>query len=355
LLWFNAFLDRALARRARHVRRAKAFRPVVQDVLENRAIPSLPALPLRAAPRGFAPAPQDYYSPPIPIAHPGGIVSTNPIWQTALAYQYGPFPEQQLWVFAPANPNGQLDLIVHSGGFRHADPTSAEIDGFAELDIDQGTTLVSIGYRKLETSDWPSPVDDIARGIDDGYVIAQNLTGHRISDVTEIGLSAGGTALALINYSPIYPTTTVRPNRIVTISAPLETNASSWAKPADGFRYTSALRWDGITPKARIPITLMGTRGDPVAIESQQVSTIEEFASYLRRHRVKVATYYDPHRFGVHGSVASDFLIYPDVKAALLRALGNPTAARQASGDRGSLPLVRDRGSNLGQVSVSGR
>jgi len=220
----------------------------------------------------------------------------------------------------PPNPSGRLDLIVHSGGFRHGAPTSGEIDGFAQLDLDAGTTLVSIGYRKLDTSVWPAPIDDIAMGIDDSYKVAQNLTGNRITDITETGLSAGGTALALINYSPDYPTTTVRPNRLITISAPLEANASSPAKPADGFRYTSALRWDGVIPKTRIPITLMGTPRDPVAIESGRVSTIGEFARYLRRYGVKVATYFDPHSPGMHGSTASDFLVYPDVEAALQRA-----------------------------------
>src|SRR5262249_41737742 len=107
---------------------------------------------------------------------------------------------------------------------------------------------------------------------------------------------------------------------IITISAPLEENAAARARPADGFRYTSALRWDGMPPKSRIPITLMATHRDPVAIESRQISTVKEFASYLKKHAVKFTTYFDPHSRGVHGSVASDFPIYPDVKAALLRA-----------------------------------
>ena len=64
----------------------------------------------------------------------------------------------------------------------------------------------------------------------------------------------------------------------------------------------------------------MGTPGDPVATESQQFSTIKVFASYLRSYGVRVATYFDPHGHGRHGSVASDSLVDPDVKAALLRA-----------------------------------
>jgi acetyl esterase/lipase len=256
----------------------------------------------------------------MPISPPSGIVLPSPIWDKALVYQYGPFPEQQLWVFVPTHPSGRLNLIVHSGGFHHGAPTAGEINGFAQLDLDEGTTVVSIGYRLLDTSVWPAPVDDIAKGMDDGYAIAQKLTGHRITDVIETGLSAGGTALALINYSPDYPTTTFRPDRLITISAPLEANASSPAKPNDGFRYTGVLRWDGIDPKTRVPITLMATPGDPVAIESDRVSTIGEFANYLRRNGVKVATYFDPYSYGVHGSIAGDFLVHPDVEAALKRA-----------------------------------
>jgi hypothetical protein len=259
LLLSIAFLGSGFSSKPRQNRRAKAFHPVVPDVLESRTMPSLPVLSFPPDPQGPAGAPPQYYAQAIPISDPSGIVSTNPIWDDALAFQYGPFPDQQLWVFVPPNPNGRLELIVHSGGFRHGAPTSTEIDGFAQL-------------------------------------------------------------LALINYSASYPTTIVRPNRIITISAPLEANASSPAESAAGFRYPSALRWDGVTPKATIPITLMGTPGDPIAIESHQVSTIHEFASYLRRHGVRVATYFDPHGHGRHGSVASDFLVYPDVRAALLRA-----------------------------------
>jgi acetyl esterase/lipase len=283
-------------------------------------MPSLPAPQIAPAAHIAPPSSSDYYPQPFPILDPTGIVSPNPIWNSALAYQYGPYPDQRLWVFVPPDPSGSLDLIVHAGGFRHGSPTSVEIDGFAQLDLSRGTTVVSIGYRLLNSAAWPAPIDDIATGIDDGYQIAQNLSGNRITDVTETGLSAGGTALALINYSPSYPTTTVRPSRLITISAPLETDASSPAKPLNGFRYTSALRWDGVTPKARIPITLMGTHGDPVAIESGRVSTIGEFSRYLRMHGVRVATYFDPHGRGNHGSIAGDFLLYPDVESALLEA-----------------------------------
>jgi acetyl esterase/lipase len=220
----------------------------------------------------------------------------------------------------PPNPNGKLDLIVHSGGLRQGDPTSGEIDGFAQFDLDQGTTVVSIGYRKLDAWVWPAPVDDIAKGIDDGVQVAQDLTGHRIFDITETGLSAGGAALVLINYSNDYPTTMVRPNRIITISAPLEANAVSPARPAGGFRYTNALRWGRNIPKANIPITLMGTQGDPVARERGKISNIRNFAMYLRKYGVHVNIYFDPHGRSQHGSTARDFQLYPDVAAALLRA-----------------------------------
>jgi hypothetical protein len=257
----------------------------------------------------------------LPVFDPSRIVSRNPLWNDALAYQYGPFPDQQFWVFRPPHPNGRLDLIVHGGGLRVGAPTASGIDGFVQLDLAQGTTVVSIGYRKLDTSAWPAPVDDIAVGIDDGTTIAQSLTGNRITDVTETGLSAGGTALALINYSPRYPTTMVQPNRIITISATLEPHAASPAGPAaHRWRYPGVVRWHGVTPKARIPITLMGTPGDPIAHESPQFSTIDAFASYLKENEVSVTTYFDPHGHGRHGSVASDFPIDPDVKAALLRA-----------------------------------
>jgi acetyl esterase/lipase len=183
--------------------------------------------------------------------------------------------------------------------------------------MDRGTTIVSIGYRLLEEVPWPAPVDDIAEGIDDGFQVAQALTGDRITDVTETGLSAGGTALALINYSPNYPTTTVRPNRIITVSAPLETDAVSPGKLSFGFRYTNALKWRGIIPKAKVPITLMGTPGDPIAIEKGKISNIGQFADYLQRHDVPVETYFDPHDPGHHGSVSWDLLQYPDVAAAV--------------------------------------
>jgi acetyl esterase/lipase len=248
----------------------------------------------------------------VPIATPAGYVA--PIWANANVYQYGPDPEQQLWVLVPPNPNGKLDLLVHGGGFHHGHITG--VTPFAEFDVAQGTTVVSIGYRLLDQWPWPAPVDDIAEGIDDGVRIARSLTAGGISDITETGLSAGGTGLVLANYSPQYPTPAIQPNRLITVSAPLMTDAVARARVSFGFRYTDALRWGGIVPKANIPITLMGTPGDPIAVERGGISNIGQFAGYLRRNQIRVATYFDPHGRGRHGSVAGDLLLYPDVASA---------------------------------------
>jgi hypothetical protein len=261
----------------------------------------------------FAPTPSDYYVEPVPIATPAEF--SSPIWANASVYQYGPDSKQQLWALVPPSPNGKLDLLVHAGGFHRGKPTA--VTPFAQFDLARGTTVVSVGYRLLDDTPWPTPVDDIAEGVDEGFRVAQALTGDRISDVTETGLSAGGTGLALINYSPDYPTTTVRPDRIITVSAPLVTDAVSPAKVSFGFRYTDALRWGDTVPKARIPITLMGTPGDPIAIERDGVSNIGQFADYLDRFHVKVETYFDPHDPGHHGSVSRDLLRFPDVARAL--------------------------------------
>lgn len=289
---------------------------------KRRCWPSLEDLeprPLLAAsvagPPAIAPPPADYYPEPVPIAPPIGTTAPGSVWAGASFYQYGSDPQEQLWVLVPPDPSGKLDLVVHGGGFHHGHLTGA--DPFATFDAARGTTVVSIGYRLLTTTPWPGPVDDIAQGIDEGYQVAQTLTGGRIDDVTETGLSAGGTALALINYSPDYPTTTVRPDRLITISAPLETNASSPAKVSFGFRYTDALHWDGIVPKSKVPITLMGTPGDPIAIERGGISTIGEFRDYLQQFQVPVRRYFDPHDPGHHGSVARDLPLYYDVAQAL--------------------------------------
>jgi acetyl esterase/lipase len=155
------------------------------------------------------------------ISSPVDPPLSGSLWANASIYQYGPYPEQQLWVLMPPSPSGKLDLIVHAGGLHHGGPT--DVTPFAQFDLERGTTVVSIGYRLLDDWPWPAPIDDIAAGIDDVVQVAGALTGGTITDVTETGLSAGGTALALINYSPEYPTTTVRPDRIVTVSAPLVT------------------------------------------------------------------------------------------------------------------------------------
>jgi acetyl esterase/lipase len=266
----------------------------------------------------FGPTPSDYYTQPVPVATPAEF--SAPIWANATVYQYGPNSEQQLWALVPPSPNGKLDLLVHAGGFHRGKATS--VTPFAQFDLARGTTVVSIGYRLLDDTRWPAPVDDIAEGIDEGFRVAQALTGDRISDITETGLSAGGTAVALINYSPDYPTTTVRPDRIITVSAPLVTDAVSPARASFGFRYTDALRWGDTAPKARIPITLMGTPGDPIAIERDGISNMGQFADYLGRFHVKVETYFDPHDPGHHGSVSRDLLRYHDVASALDTAQG---------------------------------
>jgi hypothetical protein len=91
-------------------------------------------------------------------------------------------------------------------------------------------------------------------------------------------------------------------------------------RPKGGLRYSKALDWGRDLPKANIPITLMGTRGDPVALEKPDASNIREFARYLKRNNISVNTYRNPHDRGQHGRTAQDFQQYPDVAAALGRA-----------------------------------
>ena len=173
----------------------------------------------------------------MPIAPPVELNSSSPVWADATTYQYGPDPMSNYGRRA-----GQPDRQAGPDRPRRRLPPrdSADVVPYAQFDTALGTTVVSIGYRLLDDTPWPAPVDDIAEGLDDGFQLAQALTGGRISDVTETGLSAGGTALALINYSPDYPTTTVRPDRIITVSAPLMTDAVSPGNRSFGFRYTDA-------------------------------------------------------------------------------------------------------------------
>jgi acetyl esterase/lipase len=96
----------------------------------------------------------------VPIAPPVEFNSSSPIWAGVTTDQYGPDPREQLWVVVPPNPSGKLDLIVHAGGFHHGDP--ANVVPFAQFDMARGTTVVSVGYRLLDETPWPAPVDDIA-------------------------------------------------------------------------------------------------------------------------------------------------------------------------------------------------
>lgn len=298
-------------------RRTRAFPLTGLGELEPRTLLSRQAVAMATSQLRFALGQSGYYPQPVLVARPSGPGSADAPWSRARVYQYGPDPDQQLWVLVPPDPNGRLDLMVHPGGLSGGEPTDVGL--FAQLDLQRGTTVVSIGYRKLDRWPWPVPVTDIARGIDYGYRIAQNLTGQRITDVTEMGFSAGGSALVLINYSKSYPTTKIRPNRLITVSAPLDRKDVSPAKPSTGFRYTSALEWGRNIPKAAIPITLMGTHGDPVALENGRVSNIRTFSKYLARFGVPFQVYYDPYTFGSHGSIGQD-LMYPEIQSALAGA-----------------------------------
>ncbi|MHB1558425.1 MAG: hypothetical protein ACYC61_13280 [Isosphaeraceae bacterium] len=304
-------------RRRRPARPSRALEPLETRSLLSGSVSPLAPVPAQAP---IVPAPPQYYPQPRAVSDPGALVSTDPIWQTARAYQFGPDPAQQFWVMLPANPTGQVNLIVHSGGFHKGEVTSGEINPYAHVDLAQGIAVVSIGYRLLGDATWPAPVDDVAVGIDESIPIVQSLIGRPVTDITETGLSAGGTALALINYSPFYPATTVQPNRIITVSAPLERNATTQKHAIDGFRYSSELTWPE-PPRSHVPITLMGTPDDPIAQQNSRVSTIGEFSDYLRRYGVRVATYFDHHKPGEHGSITPDLPRYPDVAAAYQRAL----------------------------------
>ncbi len=106
-----------------------------------------------------------------------------------------------------ATSSGQgisLVILVHGGGFIGGSADGKNMQTLEQFFKGEGYTVESLSYELCPSVKWPTPVDDIAKGVNDTIAKYQN-QGIKIHNITYVGFSAGSTAGALLLYSDKYP------------------------------------------------------------------------------------------------------------------------------------------------------
>ncbi len=98
-----------------------------------------------------------------------------------------------------------LVILVHGGGFIGGSADGKNMQTLEQFFKGEGYMVESLSYELCPAVKWPTPVDDIAKAVNDTISKYQN-QGVKIHDITYVGFSAGSTAGALLLYSDKYPT-----------------------------------------------------------------------------------------------------------------------------------------------------
>ncbi|MCD6348309.1 MAG: alpha/beta hydrolase [Candidatus Korarchaeota archaeon] len=95
----------------------------------------------------------------------------------------------------------KLVVFVHGGGFRGGTASGASAKVITRFFREIGFSVVSIEYRVCPEHQWPTPLEDIARGIKAAFQYLKERS-VEVDGAVYIGSSAGAIAGALLIYGP---------------------------------------------------------------------------------------------------------------------------------------------------------
>jgi len=115
--------------------------------------------------------------------------------------RYGEDRRQFVDLYLPDRRGVWLAFVVHGGGFRGGTATGTSAKTMASPFFDRGFAVASVEYRVCPSVKWPTPIEDIARGIKATLSYLES-EGVEVRGSVYIGSSAGAIAGALLIYGP---------------------------------------------------------------------------------------------------------------------------------------------------------
>jgi acetyl esterase/lipase len=181
------------------------------------------------------------------------------MWRQFKHYTYGPTSKNAFYLHLPkqSGKRPKLALLVHGGNFLYGSATDASMIPLAHFFLERGYAVATIDYRPLTTHTWPTPVKDVAQGIQ----AVQKIVGET-DETVFVGFSAGAVTGSLLLYSEDFPTVTGI-DRFIGLSG-LYSKAAVAEDPIEAIRYESLERVNLLnivreirTPKMRVPALLV--------------------------------------------------------------------------------------------------
>ncbi len=118
-------------------------------------------------------------------------------------YYYGSDEKQHFYLKFPGNTTQNKKLIIFVHGGRFISGNASGWSSLAKIFLDQGYIFASVDYRLCPNVLWPTPVEDMAKGVQ-AVSNTLNEDGIILEETTYIGFSAGSVGGALIFYSSNY-------------------------------------------------------------------------------------------------------------------------------------------------------
>ncbi len=115
--------------------------------------------------------------------------------------RYGDDERQFVDLYLPDREMVWLAFVVHGGGFRGGTATGSSAETMAGPFFERGFAVASVEYRVCPSVKWPTPLEDIARGVKTTISYLKSV-GVEVRGSVYIGSSAGAIAGALLIYGP---------------------------------------------------------------------------------------------------------------------------------------------------------
>jgi acetyl esterase/lipase len=215
-------------------------------------------------------------------------------------YDYGP-SEKNYFLLSISEEDivakkTKLVIVTHGGGFLGGGPEDEVTEGgIGTYFLEQGYSVASIGYQLCPEVKWPTPVEDIGRGVQAVFDLAIE-EGVEIDDVTYSGFSAGPGAGALLLYSDKYPS--MPPiDRFVSFGGTFSYEAVTQVAKETILECEdtaeSAIVYPDIIKKSKTPALLIEGEGDEFdAYPETERSHPEFLADLLRKSGIHAETFW---------------------------------------------------------------
>lgn len=227
-----------------------------------------------------------------------GANTNNIITNEPTSYTYGPGEKNFFVLTVPEKQikakKTKIVLLVHGGKLTSGSPYGSDMDVLADFFLDRGYAVARIGYRLCPDVKWPTPIEDIGRGVQSVYHFLRS-DGFIMEDVTYAGFSAGALSGALLLHSEKYQSeAATHIDRFISLDGVFSPFALTGEATETRIKCGGDPKKDLVySKKSRVPALLIEGNADAYDAQPMTKNSHAEFlAQTLREDSIYAETYW---------------------------------------------------------------